>query len=163
MNMPISRLVIIVAALVVFFSCKKEQYVYEVEEVPIVLSGPDKSKEKTVQQYLNILYANLYQTALSPAELVRLTDLVTSIGDKQVAYEAIVSKMMADPEIKIPSDSLMRVDSEAFIRETYKRFYVRKPTQAELTYFINLIESEPDLSAEQVYFSFALSNEYYYY
>lgn len=163
MNMRIFRLGWAALLLILLFSCKKEQYVYEVEEVGVVLSGSDKNKEKTVQQYLNILYANLYQTALSPAKLVQLTDLVASIGDKQIAYETIVSKMMVDPEIRIPSDSLMRVDAEAFIRETYNRFYVRRPTQAELTYFINFIESEPNLTAEQIYFSFALSNEYYYY
>lgn len=148
---------------VLLSSCKEEKYSYELEDLEILLDGPEKDKEKTVQQYLNILYANLYQTPLSPRKLVEMTDVVASIGDKQVAYEVIVAKMMNDPLIQLPADSLMRNDPEAFIVETYNRFYVRKPTQAELNFFLNFIQSNPEVTTELVYFAFALSNEYYYY
>ena len=148
---------------VLLSSCKEEKYSYELEDLEILLDGPEKDKEKTVQQYLNILYANLYQTPLSPRKLVEMTDVVASIGDKQVAYEVIVAKMMNDPLIQLPADSLMRNDPEAFIVETYNRFYVRKPTQAELQFFLNFIQSNPEVTTELVYFAFALSNEYYYY
>ena len=148
---------------VLLSSCKEEKYGYELEDLEILLDGPEKDKEKTVQQYLNILYANLYQTPLSPRKLVEMTDVVASIGDKQVAYEVIVAKMMNDPLIQLPADSLMRNDPEAFIVETYNRFYVRKPTQAELQFFLNFIQSNPEVTTELVYFAFALSNEYYYY
>jgi hypothetical protein len=152
-----------VVVVMFILSCTTEQYQYELDDVQVVLEGPEKDKEKTVQQYLNILYANLYQTALSPKKLVELTDLVASIGDKQIAYEVIVAKMMADPAIRLPSDSLMRNDPEAFLEETYNRFYVRKPSQAELNFFLNFLEGRPDVTPEHVYYSFALSNEYYYY
>ena len=57
----------------------------------------------------------------------------------------------------------MRADIEQFVIKTYKRFYVRKPSEAEKTFFINYIESHPNITAEHLYFSFASSNEYYFY
>ena len=50
-----------------------------------------------------------------------------------------------------------------FVFETYKRFLIREPTEAEVTYFRNYITSDPNVSPELVYFSFALSNEYLFY
>ena len=47
--------------------------------------------------------------------------------------------------------------------ETYKRFLVREPTEAETTYFKNYINSDPNVTPELVYFAFALSNEYLFY
>ncbi|MEO1713972.1 MAG: hypothetical protein AAFU60_11635, partial [Bacteroidota bacterium] len=63
----------------------------------------------------------------------------------------------------IPSNQEMRADIETFIEETYKRFYVRIPTEAEKTWWINYLESNTDVDPELVYFSFATSNEYYFY
>lgn len=154
---------LLLAFTLLLFSCKEEKYSYELEDLEILLDGPEKDKEKTVQQFLSIMYANLYQTPLSPRKLVEMTDVVASIGDKKVAYETIVGKMMNDPLIQLPADSTMRNDPEAFIVETYNRFYVRKPTQAELNFFLNFIQSNPKVTTELVYFAFALSNEYYYY
>jgi hypothetical protein len=57
----------------------------------------------------------------------------------------------------------MRQDPEAFITETYKRFFVRVPTEAEKTYMINYINSHPEVTPEHVYYAFAISNEYYFY
>jgi hypothetical protein len=75
----------------------------------------------------------------------------------------LVSKYMNDPDVKIPSESSMRDDPEAFVRDTYTRFLVRQPTEAELQWMINFIESRPSLTPELVYFSFATSNEHVHY
>lgn len=165
--MPISKIALtLFAALTMVlatFSCKQEIYSYEVNDVlvqPVDLSG---KKEKTPEQYIAILYANLYQRAMSPNQLVRCIDIITSIGDKQVAYETVISKFMNDPAIKLPTDEYMRTETEAFIAETYKRFFVRVPTQAEKTWLSNYIASHPEVTPEHVYYAFAISNEYYYY
>jgi len=150
-------------ALLCLFSCKEETYIYEVNDVTIESNNSNKGKEKTPAQYLNILYANLYQKPLSPNQLVDLINLVNSIGDKQVAYETIIAKMMTDPDIQIPSKSSMNADVSGFVTDTYKRFYVRIPTEAEKTYFVNFIQSHPNIGPEHIYFSFATSNEYYFY
>lgn len=164
MNMPISRILLPVMGLLLLVGgCTEEKYTYGVEDVivqPVDLSG---KKAKTPEQYLSILYANLYQKAMSPNQLVKATDVIASIGDKQVAYETVISKFMNDPNIILPSEEDMRADPEAFVRETYQRFFVRVPTEAEKTWMINFINSHPDVTPEHVYYSFAISNEYYFY
>ena len=145
------------------FSCKEETYIYEVNDLTVESNNANKGKEKTTEVYLNILYSNLYQKPLSPNKLVELTAVVHSIGDKQVAYETIIAKMMTDPDIQIPSKSSMDADVAAFVVDIYKRFLIRLPTEAEKTYFVNFIQSHPNIGPEQIYYSFATCDEYYYY
>lgn len=114
-------------------------------------------------QYISILYANLFQTALSSNELVEITNCIESIGDKQIAHEIVVSSFMNSEDVTIPADSVMRADLNYFIEETYKRFYVRDITEAERKFFLDFFESNPNVSSEVVYMAFALSNEYQFY
>jgi len=152
-----------IIVLFVLVGCKDDKYIYEVNKVDILPNNADKNKEKTNEQYLNIVYANLYQKALSPDKLVDLSNVIQSIGDKQVAHEIIISKMMNDPDIKLPPLSEMKADPEKFIINTYKRFFVREPTQAEKAFFLNFIKSHPNITPEHIYFAFATSAEYDYY
>lgn len=144
-------------------SCKEKSYIYEVNELEVNPNNSDKNKEKTVEQYVAILYANMFQKALSPDQQVDLSDLIASIGDKQIAFEAITAKMITDPEIQLPTSEEMRSDIPSFVIDTYKRFFVRNPTESEKEYFVNYIESRPNITPVHVYFAFATSNEYYYY
>lgn len=137
--------------------------VYQVNPETVALPNAEKSKRKTEEQFISILYANLFQKALAANELLDVTDVIFSIGDKDLAHEVIISNLMNQPDVLLPMDSVMRADIPGFITETYERFLVRKPSQAELTWFTNFIESNPDLSTEMVFFAFALSNEYLYY
>lgn len=155
-----SLLIILLLAVI---GCNDKDYIYEVNEVEILPNNAGKNKEKTNEQYINIVYANLYQKALSPDKLVELSNVIQSIGDKQVANEIIISKMMNDPNVKLPSASLMKSDPDKFIVDTYKRFYVREPTQAEKAFFLNFIKSYPNITPEHIYFAFATSSEYYFY
>jgi hypothetical protein len=153
----------IIIILITMTGCKEEQYVYEVNEVAVNPNNSGKDKEKSVPQFISILYSNIYQKALSPDDLVEISELIASIGDKQIAYETVLAKMITDPDIKIPTNGEMRADIEQFVIDTYKRFYVRFPTEAEKTYFTNYIESNPDATPILVYFAFATANEYNYY
>lgn len=148
-----------------FSSCKEKTYIYEVNDILVTPNNAEKDKRKTTEQYLSILYANLYQQALSPNQLVDLSDIIASIGDKQVAYETVVAKMMSDSEVHalLPTAEDMRNDIELFIKNTYQRFFVRFPTEAEKTYWVNYIESHPNITPEHIYFAFATCDEYYYY
>ena len=158
-----TKLTILSILLLCTWGCKEESYIYEVNEVAVSPNNSTKEKEKTTEQYLNILYANLFQQALSPNELFNLTSVIQSIGDKQVAYETVVAKMLNDPDVVLPTKDEMRMDLDHFITESYKRFFVRLPTEAEKTFMVNFLESRPDLGPEHVYFSMATSNEYYFY
>jgi hypothetical protein len=149
--------------LIAMTGCKEEQYVYEVNEVAINPNNSGKNKEKSVPQFISILYSNIYQKALSPDDLVEISELIASIGDKKIAYETVLAKMITDPDIKIPTNGEMRANVEQFVIDTYKRFYVRLPTEAEKTYFTNYIESNPDATPVLVYFAFATANEYNFY
>lgn len=159
------RAVIYIAICSLFLlpSCTEETVIYDVNPIAITPNNGGKTKEKSTEQFLNVAYANLYQTALSPSRLVELTNIVTSIGDKQVAYETVIAKMMADPAVVLPSTESMRADLTVFITETYKRFYVRNPTEAEKTWWVNYLTTRTNLTAEHVYYTFATSNEYNFY
>ncbi|MEP7197805.1 MAG: hypothetical protein ABI851_14900, partial [Saprospiraceae bacterium] len=85
------------------------------------------------------------------------------IGDKQVAFDILLSKYMNDPKVILPSNEEMRKDPEAFIRATYKRFLVREPTEAELNWMLNYIKSRPNVTPEHFYFSFGTCNEHFHY
>ena len=88
---------------------------------------------------------------------------IESIGDKELAREVIISNFMNDSDVILPTVDEMNTDIDAFITETYVRFLVRYPTEAEKEYVRNFIITNPYVTPEIVYFSFALSNEYMYY
>ena len=156
------KVLIISFLFLVTYSCKKDP-VYDINEIQSQSYNANKNKLKTIAQYISILYANLFQEALSANELVEITRCIESVGDKELVHEVVLSNFMNKDGVLIPSDSLMRADLNLFIEETYKRFYVRDITEAEREYFINFFESHPNVSAEMVYTAFSLSNEYQFY
>ena len=145
-----------------FTSCEKDVE-YEVNEETILPPNANKTKLKSDQQYIAILYANLFQTALSSDNLFEASEGIQSIGDKTLAHEVLISNYMNKSDVILPTNEEMRADVDAFITETYNRFLVRNPTEAERQYFKNYINTHPNVRPELVYFSFALSNEYQYY
>jgi hypothetical protein len=142
--------------------CQKEK-LYEVNEETILPPNANKTKLKSDQQYIAILYANLFQTALSSDNLFEASECVQSIGDKDLVHEVLISNYMNSGGVILPSNEEMRSDIDGFITETYNRFLVRNPTEAERQFFKNYISTHPNVKPELVYFSFALSNEYQYY
>ena len=146
-----------------FSACKEDDLVYDINQLQSSSYNANKNKLKSISQYISIVYANLFQQALSSNELVEITRCIESIGDKEVAHEIILSNFMNSQDVILPSDSLMRADLDVFLQDTYKRFYVRDITEAEREFFLNFLNSNPNVSAEMVYMSFALSNEYQFY
>ncbi|MEM6345344.1 MAG: hypothetical protein AAF927_15740 [Bacteroidota bacterium] len=145
-------------------SCQSnDTYFYEVNPLELPSSTANKNKAKSLDQYISILYANLFQDAISADELSEIHKVMESIGDKELAREVVISNLMNREGIMIPSDEEMRNDIDAFLMDTYKRFFVREPSEAEKTYMRSFINSNPDVTAELVYFSFAMSEEYQFY
>ena len=145
-------------------ACKKEEDItYGVNQVNADSYNSGKDKLKSISQYISIVYANLFQKALSASELVEISNCIMSIGDKEVANEIVLSNFMNKTGVIMPSDSIMRSDIDLFLEETYKRFFIRNITEAEREYFRNFLETHPDVSVEMIYTSFALSNEYQFY
>lgn len=144
--------------------CRPEpEPAFVINDVELYPSSAGKDKLKTNEQYVAILYANLFQTALSPNDVFDLNSCIESIGDKELAREVIISNFMNKPGVQIPSVEEMNADLDGFIEDTYIRFFVRMPTEAEREYLRNFISTNPYMTPEIVYFSFALSNEYMYY
>lgn len=168
MNMQISRSAIWVGLLIfmsVLAGCKKEliNADYGVNETPVNSQFIKKGKAKSDAQYISILSTNLLQKPISVNELVKTENVIYSIGDRALAYELIISNYMNSPSRQIPTDIEMRADIDAFIKKTYRRFFVRDPSELEVTFFRNYIEANPNVTAELVYTAFSASEEYQFY
>lgn len=165
MNMRASNwILLLAAALLTFSGCRKEpEPRFELNPVELYPSNAGKTRIKSNEQYVAILHANLFQTAMSADEIYEVSSCIESIGDKELAREVIISNFMNEPGVILPTVEDMNADVDAFIDETYVRFLVRYPSEAERTYVRNFIEGNPFMTPELVYFSFALSNEFMFY
>ncbi len=158
-----TKLVVGAFFLMTISSCSEEVYtIYDVNSIEVLPVNADKNKAKTDAQFVSIVYTNLFQKPIGPNTLLETLDAIRSIGDKQISFDLVVSKYMADNPI-VPTTEEMFADPETFIRETYTLFYTRQPTEAELAWMLNYIISTPDLTPDVFYFSFATSNEHYHY
>ena len=153
-----------------FSGCRKDKEkdrTYDVNQIDLLPANAGKTKLKTNEQYVAILYANLFQKALSANQIFDISQCMESIGDQEIAREVVISNMMNKPGTIIPTKAEMAVNLNKFIVDTYNRFLVRNPTEAEKTYFNNYLTSHitptDTILPELVYFSFALSNEYMFY
>jgi len=161
---PAATAVGALAATVALASCKKEEDVlFELNDVPLYGSAADKDKLKSNQQYVSILFTNLFQSALSGNDVFNLNNCFESIGDQDLAREVLISNYFNQEGVQLPTIEEMNADPDTFIEDTYKRFFVRLPTEAEKTWIKNFISGNPFMTPELVFFSFALSNEYLFY
>jgi len=75
------------------FSCKKDLS-YGVDAINTMPPNANKTKLKTNEQYISILYTNLFQKALSANEMVEITHCIEAFGDKETIHEVIVSNFI---------------------------------------------------------------------
>lgn len=150
--------------LLFLMACQPEvSYIYELEDVEISSDVIRKTRRKSDEQYIAILYSNLYQKAISANHLGELMEAIHAVGDKDLSRKLVVQKFLASQEVKITSYQEMKANPEQFILETYERFLLRRPTEAEKTYLKNLLEQNPQITPDMVYFSFVMSEEYLHY
>lgn len=148
-----------------FSSCKKQEttYEYTVNNENILPANVSKTRLKTTDQYVSILYANLFQKALSSNNLFTISQCFDSVGDQILARQVLIANLMKKTGVIIPTVTEMNGNIDKFITDTYVRFYVRNPTESEKTYLRQFILADPNITPELVYISFALSDEYMYY
>ena len=148
-----------------FTSCKKQEtkYEYDVINEDILPANVNKTRLKTTDQYVAILYANLFQKALSSNNLFTISQCFDSVGDQILARQILIANLMKKSGVIIPTTVDMNADMDKFIKDTYVRFYVRNPTESEKAYMKKMIQADPNITPELVYMSFALSDEYSYY
>lgn len=144
--------------------CTKERIInYGVQTTSVVEDKSKKTKEKNDAEFVSILYTNLYQTAISPNQLYKTQNVIYSIGDQDVAHEMLLSNYFNTSGITIPSNNEMKTSIDDFIVNTYKRFYLRYPSEGEKAFFKQFISNNTNVTVEMVYTAFACSEEYQYY
>ena len=167
------RLLFLFLLLTTGLSCKKEittirevvpdNYIYGINGDTLYQSNVEKTKQKSSEQYLSILYANLFQSTIPPSDLAQLSELRLASGDKQLIDELVLNNYINGGGAIIPSDAEMRADIGQFIENTYIRFFLRLPSPYEVYELREMIESDLELTPELIYQGFALANEYQFY
>jgi len=152
-------------------SCKKDiiqkviydNTIYGVVPVNLYSSNADKTKQKSAEQFVSILYSNLTNQTIPADDLNHIAEVTYSIGDKGLVNTMLLENFLNSPEIEIPSMQEMRNDVGTFVLNTYLKFYLRKPSEYEKYFFTNMIETDTTITPEMVYAAFAQSNEYLFY
>jgi hypothetical protein len=165
--MHIFKTLPIFAILVFAISCKKKDTnTYEVVNTKTYGDNLNKDKAKSNIEFHSILSTNLFQKPSSINELSRIDRVMQSCGDKTLINEVIISNYMNSSSVRLPSRQMMIDSTERFVEETYIRFFIRRPTEAEKTWFINYInanKSNPNFRPELVYTAFSAADEYMFY
>jgi hypothetical protein len=162
-NSIVRTILLVFALMTLSTGCKKNKEVYEVNELYARDPNAVKSKEKSDEQYIAVLYSCFFGRPISVAELNQVSRVFFSIGDKNLAHELLVSNYFKRGAVVLPTNQQMRADIPKFINETYRKFLVREPSAAELEYFKKYITNNPNVTPELVYYAFAISNEYKFY
>ncbi len=145
-------------------SCKKDKEgLFELNNVELYSSAAEKDKRKSNAQFISILHTNLFQLAISSGEVFELDEAFRSIGDQDLAREVLISNFFNETGVALPTVTEMNANLDLFVEETFKRFFVRTPNEAEKTWVKNFINTNPQLTPENIYFAFAISNEYQFY
>ena len=136
---------------------------YGLQPLELNASNAEKDRVKSIDQWITILHADLFGEALGSAELFEVKQAFASIGDQEIARAVLVSNFMQDDGVQLPDPGVITQNPDGFIDDTYVRFLVRYPTEAERTWMRNFLASNPTVTPELVYTSFALSEEYLHY
>jgi hypothetical protein len=167
MNTHTFKLAFFLLLLIGVSACKKKDTnTYEVVDTNTYGNNLDKDKSKSNIEFHSILSTNLFQKPSSINELSRTDRVMQSCGDKSLINEVIISNYMNSANVKLPSRKMMTDSTERFVEETFIRFFIRRPTEAEKTWFTNFInanKSNPNFRPELVYTAFAASDEYMFY
>lgn len=153
-----------IALVVLASSCKREVVKqYDINDVNLYTSASEKKNLKTDEQFISILYTDLFETSISNTKLQQLNQAYTSMGDKSLVIDILIKSLLADPGAMLPTEQDMRNEPEAFVEETYKKLLVRKPTAQEQWFLVNQIEKNTDLEPIDIYYAMLTSDEYRYY
>ncbi|HZG00568.1 MAG TPA: hypothetical protein VEY71_06170 [Chitinophagales bacterium] len=171
--MRASRLLVngLVGIALLFGACKKDvlqkrvydNVLYEVNPVTLYATNANKTKQKTSLQFISILYTDLFNTSIPASKLNAMSEVTLSIGDKSIASNMILQKLLVEPGVQVPTNQEMRDNLDQFVADTYVRFYLRHPTPYEAHHVKKLIQDDAALTPEMVYAAFTQSNEYFFY
>ena len=161
----------LLASTLLLFGCKKEveetivysNVIYGIEDITIYNSNAEKTKQKSPELLLSIMYSDIFNQGITTTKLLEIAELSVSNGDKTMFTEMIFSQFLADPTANVPTNTQMRADVDDFVSYSYVQFFQRLPSKYERRFMTNLITDDPTITVENVYSAFVLSNEYYFY
>ncbi len=165
-------IILIITSFLIFgVSCKKkieeqvvyDNVIYDIDNVEVYSSNAQKTKQKSPELLISIMYADLYNQGISTTELLEVAEIYLATGDKTMFNELIFSHFFKAPAAVVPTDAQMRADIDQFVDDTYIRFFQRHPSEYEKHYVTNLITNDAAVTVENVYTSFVLANEYFFY
>ena len=146
------------------WGCQVEPDVtYGLETLELGSATADKDRLKSLDQWIVILHADLFGESLGSADLFDIKQAFMSVGDQDLAREVLISNFMQDPNVVLPDPAEIMNDPDTFINDTYVRFLVRYPTEAERTWLKNFLSANPTVTPELMFTAFALSEEYLHY
>lgn len=148
----------------VLLGCKQEVIdQYQINDVNLYSSASEKKNLKTDEQFISILYTDLFGKSIDNTELKKLNTSYSSFGDKVLVIDLMIRSMLSNAKAIVATNTTMRARPDEFIVDTYKRFLVRKPTEQEKWFLKNKIETNEDLKPADVYYALLTSDEYRYY
>ena len=158
---PLAFLVITVA---LSSSCKKDVITqYQIRDVALYSSASEKKNLKSDEQFISIMYTDIFEKSISNEQLLSMNKAYTSIGDKSLIIDILIKSLLADQSANIPTIAEMRAEPETFVQDTYKRFLVRLPSKQEEWFLINQIANNNKLEPVDIYYAVLTSDEYRYY
>ena len=159
------RNIVLISFLLILFSCKKEkEIIYQLNDVRIDQNSINKDHLKSTTEFIAIAYSDIFGTVIPTNKLADLTTIYKGFGDKKLIEQMVIKNFLNEPINLIPViDRTSEIAIENFVTDVYKKLYNRDPNEYELWFVADMITKDNDLTAELVYYSLMISNEYRYY
>jgi hypothetical protein len=150
--------------LILLSACKKDVITqYQIRDVALYSSASEKKNLKSDEQFISIMYTDIFEKSISNEQMLSMNKAYTSIGDKSLIIDILTKGLLTDQGAKIPSMAQMRANPKAFVEETYKRFLIRLPSPQEEWFLMNQINNNSKLEPIDIYYAMLTSEEYRYY
>ena len=159
------RKIILIFSVCILFSCKKEQQViYQLNDVTIENNTANKGHLKSQIEFISIAYSDIFGTVISTNKLADLSRIYNSFGDKKLIEQMVIKNFLNESSTQISQiDRSSIVTINNFVHNTYIKLFNRTPDEYELWFISKMIENDPGLTSELIYFSLMTANEYRYY
>ncbi len=144
--------------------CKKEtDYVYGVNDVEVNPASAAKNNVKSTIEFVSIAYSDIFGSTIPQSYLQNLSLAYLAFGDKKLIEDVIIKNMLNTPGVQFPTQDEVLNNVDGFITNSYKKFYNRNPSEYELWQMRIMIQSDPSVTPEIIYYAFLTSDEYRYY
>ena len=157
--------IIFIFSALLLFSCKKEKKItYQLNDVTIENNTANKDHLKSTIEFISIAYSDIFGTVISTNKLAELSQIYKAFGDKKLIEQMVIKNFLNEPSIQIPQIDRSSISTiNSFVQNVYTKLYNRTPDEYELWFVADMIEKDPDLTSELIYFSLMTANEYRYY